>query len=506
MIPPNSPPPVAKSYAPYELRGWLKKAVNIPPGKIGIVLYGNGVQKILPAGKSLLLNPYTRLRGDGVGMLVGFVPESPFDLGARFESLLTGDDELLDLQMLMSFELIDTARFFTSLVVPVKELVELPDFGIKPFKQSIAGVISQFEREDLLYHIPTENLASEISASLARLVPKFGIRLKSISYLLMTRPEDRMIIGEKLEQLAGSLDTIQQEQAIADINNKQLSETKVGFFPVTFSMRSMERKPLAEILEDIRNSRALENKSRSHWLLRSLQAPQAEEMSQGEIQQIRSFRAMEFRWIFIFIAIGSIITYFLYRSRIDINNVEIIGLLVSIWGTIFTLAIIRLKKIVEKQELLHSRNSAWASVDNIRYINNKDKREIDKLVRNHCVKELAHTQEILNKVRKHFYDTGNTELALQIKQLEQKLEEQRTTILSPGFVSPFYIADASVRESDWNRILDQEEDILILAKNFGEMAEKLRLSLTEVSKEDVNKVELLAATLEDQMYARSRLV
>jgi len=506
MILQNGPTPVAKSYAPYELRGWLKKTVNIPQGKIGIVQFKNGKQKTLPAGKSLILNPFTRLRGDGIGMLVGFLPDGPFDLGARFESLLTGDDELLDVDMLMNFEVSDPALFFTRLVVPVIELFELPVFGIKPFTQSVARVCSQYEREDLLYRIPTENLVTELSGYLTRLMPELGIRLKNISYLLMTRPEDRLIIGEKLAQLAGSLNPIQQERVSAGFNDKDVVESKGGFISEPFSLRSKERKPLTEILQDLHTSRVLEKRSRAHWLLRSLQGPQSDEFDQRQMQQIRSYRAMEFRWLLLFVGVGALITYLLYRSRIDINSAEMIGLLAGTWGSIITLVINRLKKIVEKQELLHLRNSAWASEDNLKYVTEKDKKEVDQLVRKQCVNELAHAQEIMNKARKDLYDIGNTELALQIKQLEQKLEGQRTSILSPDFVSPFYISDSPVRESEWSRVLDQEEDILILVKNFGKMTEKFRLSLPDVSKEDLNKIEQFAVNLEDQMYARSRLV
>ena len=76
--------PIAKVFSPHELHGWLKKSVTIPMGKTGLVLYRGGRQRLLPAGKHLVLNPFTRLRGDGIGMLAGFCGTLMTPMAANF--------------------------------------------------------------------------------------------------------------------------------------------------------------------------------------------------------------------------------------------------------------------------------------------------------------------------------------------------------------------------------------------------------------------------------------
>jgi hypothetical protein len=500
----NDPIHIAKSFAPYELRGWLKKSISIPYGKVGIVLFKDGRKKLLPSGKSLLLNPVSRLRGDGIGMLVGYFHDGPFDLNARFDNLLTGDDELLDVQLVLNLEVSDPSIFFTKMVVPIRHLEELPGYGIQPVRNTLARIFAQYEREDLLYHIPTENLIGELYVALSKLTPEFGARLHAISYLFMTRSEDRLIVGDKFKQFATTHESKQNEQFIDKVDDYDPIK-EVGMSGV-FSIRSNEKKALSEILRDIKNSRIVEKSKKVHWLLWSLKGLNTEEMDEKDIGNIRYWRALEFRWVFAFLTIGAVTTYFLYRSSIDFNNAEMTGLLVGIWGSIITLIINRLKKIVEKQEYMYSLKNSWASEENIIYINDRDKKEVDELVRRQCTNELTHVQEVMNNARKTVYDAGNSDLALKIKELEQKIEAQRNRYLSPDNNSPFYVSGTPIKESEWNMLLDKEEETLILVKNFGEMAEKFRLLLPEVSAEDLRKVEQYAEKLENQMYARSRLV
>lgn len=499
--------PIAKFFAPYELRGWLKRSVSIPAGKTGVVIFRNGEKKILRPGKSLLLNPFTRLRGDGIGMQVGYVPADFFKQGAKYENLLTGDDELLDINLIMEVKVQDPIKFFTSVVVPVGEITDFPDLGTQSIHDALEKLVSQYEREDILRIIPTEKLSKEIFAGIHQYLPELGLELLSIPHLIFKRSEDRLLIEDKLAEIETRLGqagaTSGEKKKGDDISLEKIADDTL---PGSMRIVSNEKKPLSDLIDDIQIFRHLDKTPRPHWIIRSLQSPNVEGLPSKEQIQIKKWRGMEFRWSLSFLAIGAVITYLIMHWKLDLNNAEIIGFLTTIWATVAGLIFTRLKKIVERQENLYSRSKTPTNQESPRYVLQEEKLGVENLVRQQCAKEFQHTRELMNESRERIFSYGNTELALKIKDFEKKLDTQKEKTQSSSSIAPYYLSDVPIRVSDWKKILDQEEDLLVLSKSLGRMAEQFRSSSPDVKPGDLEKLEEQTGLLEDRLYARSRLV
>ncbi|MHC1783634.1 MAG: hypothetical protein AB9891_12920 [Anaerolineaceae bacterium] len=77
--------------------------------------------------------------------------------------------------------------FFTSVVIPMGEVNELPDLGRDSIRDDIEKILRQYEREDILRRIPTERLADEICQGIRKSFPRMGLELVDISLLLFRR-------------------------------------------------------------------------------------------------------------------------------------------------------------------------------------------------------------------------------------------------------------------------------------------------------------------------------
>ncbi|HPS41273.1 MAG TPA: SPFH domain-containing protein [Anaerolineaceae bacterium] len=496
------PIPIAKVFSPQELHGWLKKAVTIPAGKTGVVIYHDGRQRLLPAGKHLVLNPFTRLRGDGIGMLAGFVPAQSFRLGARFENLLTGDDELLDAALVTEPIVNDPVEFFTRMVVPAGELKELQPAGTQALQHALENFFSRYEREDLLHRIPAETVNTEIYSSLRQLFPQMGLELNTLPQVFLKRSEDRLLVEDKLAEIENRV-----RKAPAALENQPLTSNPDASLDEDAPRLMNEKKPLSELLEDIHLFRNLEKAPRPHWILRSLHDPNMEGLSDKDKIAIRKYRGLEFRWLFVFLAIGAGITYLLFTSKLDLNTPELIGFTTTVWASIFSLIITRLKKIVEKQESLAFQSMGMVSgLDTPRFISQEEKLGLDKMVRQQAANELQHARSLLNESRERVFSAGNAALALRIKEFEKSLEMQVEKVSKSDSIAPHYLSSSPVKAADWSRILDQEEALLLQTKRMGKMAEKVRAQSPSLTSEDLDKLIQMAQALDDGLYARSRIV
>mgnify|MGYP001168770791 CR=1 FL=1 len=491
--------PIAKVFSPHELHGWLKKSVTIPMGKTGLVLYRGGRQRLLPAGKHLVLNPFTRLRGDGIGMLAGFVPAASFRLGTRFENLLTGDDELLDAALVTEPTVCDPFEFFTRQVIPAGELNGLQSPGTQTLQHALETFFSRYEREDLLHRIPAETINTEIYSSLRKLYPEMGLELNSLPQVFLRRSEDRLLVEEKLAEIENRV----RKVPATPENQPQTSDSS----PDEDAPRLLnEKKPIAELLEDIHLFRNLEKAPRPHWILRSLQDPKMEGLSDKEKTAIRKYRGLEFRWLLVFLTIGAGITYILFTSKLDLNKPELIGFTTGVWASIFSLIITRLKKVVEKQERLAFQSMGMTGQVAPQFISQDEKLGLDKMVRQQAANELQHARSLLNEARERVFSAGDAALALRIKEFEKSLETQVEKVTRSDSIAPHYLSSTPVKAADWSRILDQEEALLLQTKRLGKMAEKFRAQSPILKIEELDKLIQLAQALDDGLYARSRIV
>jgi len=96
-------------------------------------------------------------------------------------------------------------------------------------------------------------------------------------------------------------------------------------------------------------------------------------------------------------------------------------------------------------------------------------------------------------------------LALKIKELEAVFDQKTKRILSADFGTAFYLSGMPISNLDWQKLLDQEEEILAAARILGHSAEKFRLTSPEVAENDIAKLRQQLLSFEDRFHNRSRI-
>ena len=498
--------PIAKVLTVNELSGWLGKSLIIPVGKQGVLVDTDGSCKVLPPGKNKILSPLARINGKGLGLRAGYIPADMFDVVARYENLLSGDDEFLDVDLILKVKVIDPQVFFVNFVCPIGELYELPNFGKESLKNKIKQVVGQYERTDVIHNIPSERLVEELFLEIKEIFPGMGLQLMEVSLLVFKCSEDRLLVEDKLAELEMKLDENREEYTDRESEDQvKLNTFANEILPKSAGLRSKGNKSFAEVVKSLQQFRQYKWMPKQHWLLKSMQTPKDLELDQKTKLALKKWRSIKLRWIALLLLIGAASTYLLYRFGINMRSESVATFLIGIWGLIISLMISTLKQMVEKQELLIFGSKNWSDFEVAHFISQNDRREADHLVRQQCSNELRNTQETLNELRGIVFQSNKTDLALRIKGLEKELEKRKEDFLSSGYGTPFYLSDIPVNESDWQRILDREEEILSLTKNLAGMAEDARMSAEEVEIKDMEKIESQLYFLEAQFKNRSRL-
>ena len=493
--------PLAKAYFLGELPGWLGKKLSVPAGKQGIVIDADGKCRLFTSGQSKILNPLDRINGEGIGLCTGYIPAKEFEISAHFENMLTGDDEFLDADLLFILKASNPEVFFTKVVLPEREIYDLPHLGNGAIEHLVSKVILQYAREDLLIRIPTENLANEIISELRDSFTLFGLQILDIPLLLFRRSEDRLLVDEKMAELGNHLE---ENQETSDVQ-VAITQASREILPGSISLRARTKRPLSEVIQGIHVFRKMRDRPKGNWLTKALRAPDISELDEKSRQSLRKWRRLKLRWAGILIALGMVVMYILYRLGINLKSEATIAFLFGIWSLLISLVVNTLKQLVEKEEMILFGIKNWKDLQSIHIVSQKDRSELDGLVRGQCSNQIQHTLEVVNGCRASVYREGNQDLALQLKELEKKLEKTRDQVLNADFGKPFYISEIPVNESDWKKILDEEEELITLSCGLGTAVENFRMNLMKANVQVVEAIEKQLYLLEDQFRDRSRL-
>jgi hypothetical protein len=498
--------PVAKSYSIKELTGFWGKWFRVPPGKLGVILHKDGICSTFFPGKRPVIRPFERLTQRESGIRIGYIPQGPFSLPARFEAIKTGDAEFIDIQMVLQLKVIDPKIFFPMVVVPVGELIEFPDFGKVLIRDKIWQVMNHYERDDILRRIPTDKLVKEIVETIALCFTGVGLQLMDIPLVLIERSEDRLIKEEELIELQAKVEEKQQAPDLEkDVESDLVENIANTVLPESASLRFRKGKPFSEVIDNLQHLRNLQSSHKQHWLLRSLINPVSTEIDPKTKNAIKRWRSLEINWILILLLIGVAISYLIYRFHLNFKSAEIVGFLVGIWGLIISFILNSLKKLVEKSEAILLRSSPFSDLENVRLVKLEDRREVDRLVRGQSANEVKRTLEVISETRGVVYRAGNTELALQIKEFERELEDRKSKFNDLSYGIPFYLSQAMVTDSDWKIELDKEEEILDQLKEMEILAENFRIAAPAVELADLKKIEKHLLAVENLFYSRTRI-
>ncbi len=491
--------PVARSYTLMELTGWFGKWFHIPEGTQGIMIDTSGNYKLFSPGKRPAISPWARLTGKGIGVHLGYYPPEPFELPARINNVLCGDDELVDVTMNLIVKVIDPVFFFKRVLIPVGELIEFPDIGIESLHDEIQKVIGQYTRVDVIHNVPTSSLINQIREKITGILNWMGLDLLDIPLLFFRQTEDRLMISDKLAEI----DSRMENSAPTEMDTAQLEKITREVLPDSSDLRLVGNKSLKETMNNLKNLRRIENLPKRHWLLRSLNSPALDGMDNKTRITLRKIQSLQTNWIIFLLILGGAITYILLK--LELNNSEIIAFLVGTWGTILSFILASMKKLVEKKESILLGSNSIVDLEKSLLVSHEDRKEVDHLVRQQCGTELKRAFEIINELRSRVYRAGEVDLALALKSFESELDEKQTKIQSSSFGRPFYLSGLPISESEWKSILDQEEEVLSTAKNIILMVERIRSKDLDLELADIEKVRQQVQLLEDRFYDRSRI-
>lgn len=183
--------PLGRAFRLKELPGWIGKFLDVPVGRIGVCVQASGRGRTFSSGRHWLLTAVQRLRGQGIGMAAGYVIQGEFISLLKGPCLLSGDGELLDLDLTCTLGMVDAVKFFTDVVLPAGEIRAT---GLildqEAAHNALNAVTTKYAAADLVHGIPPR-LIGELHNSLSTLLGTQGVEIRNIQLVVFSRPEDR---------------------------------------------------------------------------------------------------------------------------------------------------------------------------------------------------------------------------------------------------------------------------------------------------------------------------
>ena len=493
--------PIARAFSLDELPGWLGKRLDVPQGKQGIIIDASGRMDLVQQGKPKAITPLARINGKGIGLMAGYIPADEFQISVSLTNLLSGDDALLDADILFSAKVNNPRVFFTKLVVPQRELHVLPVLEGNALHKMVEKVTQLYEREDALRHVPTHQLTSDTRSVLGNVFSLYGLQLVDIPMLLLRRSEDRLLVDEKLAELETALAGKQDDEDA----HRHIEAAANQLLPGSISLRSGEKHALTDVVSGLRRVRLMKGRLGQHWVLKALRNPSADELDAKTNRALKRWRKLKIIWMSLLLLFGIGLTYLIIKLGFNMRSEAVIGFLLGTWGLLISLVVTAMKQLVQKQELIIFGAKSWKDLENARIVSKNDRTEVDRLVRQQCSQELRNALDVLNASRAELFRSGKKDLALKIKDLEKKIENASSDMLSSDHGTPFYLSDISISELDWKRTLDDEEELIAYSIKLGDMAENLRLDLSQASTDYIEEIGRQLFVIEQCFKDRARI-
>jgi hypothetical protein len=474
----NESIPLAIALTIQELKGWVAKELFVPIGKRGIVILRNGKSKLYPPGTHTALNPLQRIKKQGVGLVAGFMPEKELPLFLRINNILTGDDHLVDISLMCQLEILDHKNFFETDVIPRKHL-EGPALIMDDEEsfRAVYQIINEYALEDLISGSLHDTIRQRISTLLQSILSLQGLELSNVFLLTIWPVEDRVRIEEKLLEFEQKMNSISLEKKMAMIeNDAQLQEFMQEFgisLPKTsvfskISLKPEESSASKSLFFDWIKSELKDNLPGRNFRIKSIWQKKIKPDTDEKTGRIQFFPRLVFI-ILIFLLILSVISLYAkivnnetlsrdYRFYLSIGTI-LVGLIIN--------TIIAYYKKWEADYATDYDDRRTSLLDDL---SEKNRKEVDVIVRNQCVAELSEQKRMLNDARSRVYKNGEETLALTLKRLENKIDDSIDQIQNKNFgIPPYLNFNQKFTTRIWEEFLEKDEQILIMASSLTQV-------------------------------------
>jgi len=150
------------------------------------------------------------------------------------------------------------------------------------------------------------------------------------------------------------------------------------------------------------------------------------------------------------------------------------GFVLAVWTFAVVTLLESIKALYQKREKLSERY--WMAEGDV-YIDDltgNNRQRADALVRQQCALDLNTARRHLNDLRARVYRGGDVDLALRIRQLEQKIDDVIRDVNNPNFGSAPYISDLKIGKPIFEKMLDYDEALLERCSALSDKASTLQ--------------------------------
>lgn len=493
----ENPIPLARYYNLEELPGKKNKQLDVPPGRLGVVIAEDGSLQTYDPGQHTVSLPAGRGPGVAAGVMVGFVPAAGFNARLKAENLLSRDHSLLDASLLCAVEIFDLARFFTGYVVPRRLISgDAMDLEAQSAWEILAPGVRRSLAADLLAGRLAgrqgEALLAEIRPGLEPALHQLGLHLDYFHFVAFLRSEDRLIAAEQAAALEQRLQAVENRRKIAEAKSQQalaaaLSEVGVdqgqalSLHPLPNLESSGEETEAAAAaaksafldsllvwLNDLVKNEALGDHFRIGKLF------QRKEKAKSAAAPRRGRRYPRYWWrryviwmVVVFVlALGFTKIVNLFAGDADWGNRWEFYLIV--WGAVAGILFDSIKKLFQKYDELQHTHWVEPGTTFVDDLVGQDRLQADVLVREQTHADLQIAQTALNDLRSRVYAQGNENLALELRALEKEFARARETVMNPNLGVPPYVTDLKINRKLWDDLLDYDEGLLVRSGALGE--------------------------------------
>ena len=478
----NNPNLLAKAWPLEELKGLIGKKLTVPAGKTGIAVFKDGKSELFTSGENRVISSFDRLAGKGAGFWAGYIPEEHFSVIVSITNLLSGDDKLLDLNLLCDVSVNDPKNFFLNVVVPPRELknqsvaIDIPELF-----SGFATIIRNYTAEDLIKGELDAEISKKAKSLLGLMLPEKGIKFEALTMVSFWRQEDRLAIEEQLFLLDQKMKDIEFDKKLAEVESKeefdQLLNSNGIEMPKQASIFSFfkptKKNDLNQLVQEIKNEDQPGHNFRMKSLLIKKEIDKASPKKNPILQNWWVPRVIWMVFVLL-IALGA--TFYLTKGAEKFEWMGNQAFYIAIWTFAIGAIIESVTKLFKQWEAFFADSPYQSNVlgmDNIKF---KDRQEIDELVREQLGMELGMQRDIFNELRSRVYKMGEEDLALELRRVERKIDEGRQKVKDLKIGKPAYLReDMKLTKTAWNYLMDEEEIILVKAALLSEEAQTIQL-------------------------------
>jgi hypothetical protein len=507
---------LAKAFQLNDLRGWISKKLVVPPGRTGIAVFRDGKTDLFSPGENRVITDLDRLLGKGAGFWAGYLPAENFTATISINNLLSGDDKLIDLNLLCDVSVEDNRKFFVELVIPQRELpAGSLIIDMSELFYAFASVVRNYTADDLISGNLDSELRQKANLLLTNLLPNKGIQLEDIIMISIWNQEDRLIIREQADALNQKLKDLEFEQKIANAKTQEELEEafkengisipkKSGFFPISLGEKNDDK--LKNWSESVRKSELPGHNFRLRSLLIK---KELDSVNRLDTPILKHWWVPRVLWMVFSLLAGIAATFYLKKASATYEWLTRSEFYYTIWIAILGFNIDGIFKLFKKWEETFANVEQPASILGLDDIRFKDPQAIDNIIRDQSQMEINRQWEILNEVRGKVYRSGNENLALEIKQLERKLENFIPQLKDEKVGKPIYLFDdIKISKASWSHCLDHEEVLLIKAAMLTQSAQEIQSLLAENQSinESLAKFEAEFDVFTSDFMSRNRII